>query len=322
MQVAVDHDMLVLAELNPDVIVATESDVRFGQVEQLVDRAAITLGSSGAITACAAAALGMRVALCGVIGDDAAGAMTVELLEAHGVDVSGVIRRELAATGMTVVLTRNSGDRALLTFPGTMGDLRAEDVPSGLLDHARHVHVSSYYLQTGIRQGLAELFDSCRSAGRTTSLDTGWDPDERWVSVLDALHAVDVLLPNVEECTRIGEAAGLDGGVLDVARALHRSSGATIALKLGAEGAAVVSADATSRIHTTPVVPVDTTGAGDNFNAGYLAAMLDGATPSESAARAAACGAISVQGFGGTGRLPGHDEAVALAATYRIEDGR
>ena len=76
-----DLDLLVLAELNPDVLVAAgDVDVRFGQVEQLVENATITLGSSGAITAVAAAAQGLRVAICAVVGDDQVGAWTTDMV--------------------------------------------------------------------------------------------------------------------------------------------------------------------------------------------------------------------------------------------------
>ena len=99
-----DVDLLVLAELNPDVLVSSgDVDVRFGQVEQLVEKATITLGSSGAITACAAAAQGIRVAVCAVVGDDPIGEWTTEQLRGHGVDVSGVIRRPGRQTGMSIV---------------------------------------------------------------------------------------------------------------------------------------------------------------------------------------------------------------------------
>ena len=92
--VAADVDVLVLAELNPDVLVSSGNvEVRFGQVEQLIDNATVTLGSSGAITACAVAAQGLRVAVCAVIGDDPIGEWTVDQLRGHGVDVSGVVRR-------------------------------------------------------------------------------------------------------------------------------------------------------------------------------------------------------------------------------------
>src|SRR5260370_22992439 len=103
--VTMDLDLLVLGELNPDVLVsAGEVDVRFGQVEQLVDNATIALGSSGAITAAAAAAQGLRVAVCAVVGDDPIGAWTTELLAGYRVDVGCVVPRARPHTGLSVVM--------------------------------------------------------------------------------------------------------------------------------------------------------------------------------------------------------------------------
>jgi ribokinase len=317
-RVAVGYDLLVLAELNPDVVVACDGEVRFGQVEQLVDRATITLGSSGAITASAAAAQGLRVALCGVVGDDAVGSMTVELLAAQGVDVSGVVRRSGSATGMTIVLTRTGGDRALLTFPGTMSELRAADLDPAAVASARHVHVSSFFLQTALQPDLDTLFASVRAGGATTSVDPGWDPREQWTQVLALLPKVDVFLPNGAECTRIAAAAGQSAA--DPARALHQL-GPSIAVKLGAEGAALVSAEGAWRVSIHPVEPVDTTGAGDNFDAGFLAGLLDGAEPEQALARGVASGTFAVGGWGGTGRLATREQALELAATLTVEEG-
>ena len=123
------NDVVVLAELNPDVVVTCSEPPRFGQAEQLVDRADITLGSVGAITAAALAAQGVRVGLCAVVGDDRLGELATELVADLGVDVSAVIRRAThAPPAMTVVLSRPDGDRALLTFAGTMAELTADDV--------------------------------------------------------------------------------------------------------------------------------------------------------------------------------------------------
>jgi sugar/nucleoside kinase (ribokinase family) len=307
-------DLLVLGELNPDVVVACASEPAFGQVEQLVDRAGIVLGSSGAITAAAAAAQGVKVSFCGVVGNDALGQLTVDLLATHGVDVSGVVRRDDLPTGLTTVLTRPDGDRALLTFLGTMAALRVEDVNAQQLAVARHVHVSSVFLQRGLQAGLRSLLKTARSGGATTSLDPGWDPDENWTAARDLLGGLDYLLPNAAECRGI---AGVDGTAVEAARALA-GKGPAVAVKLGAEGAALAGPEGVHTIMIEPTVPVDTTGAGDNFNAGFLAARLDGASFPDALARAVASGSIAVTGWGGTGRLASRHEAVAAAARLTV----
>jgi ribokinase len=310
--VANPYDLLVLAELNPDVVVACDEPPRFGQVEQLVERATLTLGSSGAITAAAAAALGLRVGLCGVVGDDDLGSTTVELLRQTGVDVDPVVRRPGMRTGMTVVLTRSDGDRALLTFPGTMAELRGADVPVDALATARHVHVSSFYLQTALQPDLAQLCEQVRERGATTSIDPGWDPAEKWASIGPVLPQVSVLLPNAAECQAIAASLGDSGSLLDSAKTLH-SLGPAIVLKQGAEGASIVDSDGVTSLAGRPVVPVDTTGAGDNFDAGYLSALLEGRDRHAALARGIACGAVSVSGWGGTGALATRHQANELA---------
>lgn len=313
-------DLLVLGELNPDVVVTCEmQDVRFGQVEQLVSNATLTLGSSGAITAAAAAAQGLSVAFCGVVGDDPVGEMTVDMLAGLDVDVSGVARLERRSTGMTVVLSSTSGDRALLTFPGTMGDLKAEDVPARLLERTRHVHTSSFYLQSALQQGIPSLFRSIRARGASTSLDTGWDPKGNWSPVSQVLGTVDYLMPNEQEAIHLSRTLGWIGSVDDVgacSRWLHQH-GPTLIVKLGAAGAMAVDDTGTWSLRIPPVAPVDTTGAGDNFNAGFLTAVLEGESLPTALSRAAATGTFSVGGIGGTGRLASHDEVMIAASALQ-----
>ncbi len=309
---AVDIDVLVLAELNLDVIVQSARPPEFGQVEQRVAGAAITLGSSGAITAAALAALGLRVALCGTVGDDPSGTLVLDALTGLGVDVSAVRRLPGRATGVTVVLTAPDGDRALMTYPGTMSDSTTAAVPRELLERSRHLHLSSIYLQTGLRPGLAQWLAG-RPPGLTVSVDPGWDPDQSWVAVRDVLPNVDFLLPNENECLAIDGEPGTT--VPDAARRLA-ALGPSVVVKQGAAGALVVSDAATEAWSIAAPVrrPVDTTGAGDNFDAGFLAAVLRGADPVAALAAGCACGAISVEGIGGTGRLATADEAARLAA--------
>jgi len=323
--VAATVDLLVLAELNPDVLVAPGSaDLRFGQVEQLVDRAMITLGSSGAITACAAAAQGLSVAVCAVVGDDPVGDLTTGLLRGQGVDVSAVVRRAGWQTGLSVVLTREDGDRAILTYSGTMAELSAADIAPSLLIGARHVHASSYFLQRGLQSDLPGLFAEARAAGATTSLDTGWAPRGEWADVRPALDGVDYLLPNAAECVHLaaalepaaGHRSADESSVHRAAVALRRI-GPTVAVKLGSDGALAAVRDGWVRARGRAVRPVDTTGAGDCFNAGFIAGILDGEAAADAVRRAVACGELAVTGWGGTGRLATRDEALHGAA--RVE---
>src|SRR6185312_14103907 len=163
-------DLVVLGDCNPDVLVLGD-DVTpaFGQQEKLVASMSLVIGGSAAITAVAAARLGLRVALAAAVGADPAGRFMLDQLNAEGVDVGAVVVREDTPTGMTVALSRG-GDRAILTALGAVASLTAADVPAELLAGARHVHASSWFLlQDCLGPGLGALFSAARSAGVMTS---------------------------------------------------------------------------------------------------------------------------------------------------------
>lgn len=303
-------DLLVLGDANPDLVL-TGGDVvpAFGQTERLVDGARLTLGGSGAIMAAGAARLGLRVAFVGVVGSDDPGMLVREHLGARGVDLRGLVVDPRGATGLSVILARTD-DRAILTFPGTIGALRGASVPRALLADARHVHVASYFLQRALAQDLPDLLAQ-RAPGATCSVDPNFDPAGRWDGGLkDLLPRIDVFLPNATEAMAI---AGVD----DATEAARRLAEATpiVVVKDGAHGAIVAADGVVERVGPCRgVVTVDSTGAGDSFDAGFVAARLAGASPLEAAALADACGAASTRAIGGTDAQPTLEEARALAA--------
>ena len=306
-----DVDILVLGEINPDVIVrAADPRPRFGQVERFVDSIDLTIGSSSAIFACGAARLGVRIALVGVVGDDAMGRFMLESLAARGVDVSACRVDETVPTGASVILV-GGADRAILTAPGTVPMLRDEDVPAALLDRARHVHVGHLFLLDALRPRLAERFAAVRRAGATTSLDCNWDPRETWDGGLrEILRRTDVFLPNAEEARRI---AGMDP-VEDAAVEIAAWGPRVVAVKCGADGALAAQPDGTiTRMPAIAVDVVDTTGAGDSFDAGFLVAWLAGRPVRECLAVGVACGSLSACGVGGTAAQPTLAEAEQAA---------
>jgi sugar/nucleoside kinase (ribokinase family) len=286
----------------------------FGQQEKLVDTISLVVGGSAAITAVAAARLGLGVALVATIGADPAGSFMLDQLTRAGVDVGAVVIRDQAPTGMTVALSRG-GDRAILTALGAMTSLTAADVPRALLRRARHVHVSSYFLlEDSLGPGLAGLLAAARDAGATTSLDTNWDPSGRWGDerLSATLAQVDVLLPNEAEALRLSGTDSLDAAAstLTAARA---GTGPRLVVKLGERGVLCVDGPARHRVSLPPVTPTDTTGAGDCFNAGLIAGLLQGLPLPEAAALGCAAGALSTGAPGGTASAPDRPAAARLA---------
>jgi sugar/nucleoside kinase (ribokinase family) len=316
-------DLIVLGDCNPDLVISGEDVTpEFGQAEKLVSSMALMIGGSAAITAVAAARLGLSVALVAAVGDDAAGSLMMSLLAAEGVDTSSVLVRPGLATGMTTVLS-SGADRAILTALGAMTAISAADVPAELLGRARHLHVSSYFLlEEAIGPGLGGLFAAARAAGVTTSLDTNYDPAGRWGDslLLAALDEVGLFLPNEAEALGVAGTPSVESAGLALAR-----RGPSVAIKLGGRGAlcwpgaragAWVGAGGirAMRVAVPTVVPVDTTGAGDCFNAGLIAGLLDGLDLPHAVAVGCAAGAASTAAAGGTGAVVSRLTAFECAA--------
>ncbi|MFG2143313.1 carbohydrate kinase family protein [Streptomyces sp. NPDC048696] len=309
-------DLLVVGDANPDVVLGpVPRDLAYGQREQLVERADLVLGGSAAITACGAARLGLRVAFAGRVGDDPAGAFVRTALAARGVDTSALTTDPELATPLTAVLTHGA-DRAILTAPGCLAATGPQDVPDALLAGVRHVHAGSFFLMPRLARALAAVFARARELGATTSLDTNDDPSGRWDrELLDpVLKVTDQLLPNAAEARALAPDAE---GVAGAAAALARRGPGLVVVKNGAEGALAHDGSRLSTASAVPVEPLDTVGAGDSFDAGFLAAVLRGLALPDALAVACACGSLSARGRGGTAAQPTWDEAVGCAPVNR-----
>jgi sugar/nucleoside kinase (ribokinase family) len=304
--VAADLDLLVLGDANPDLVLRGGDVVpAFGQAEHLVDAATLTLGGSGAILAHGAAKLGLRVGICAVVGDDLFGRFVREALGSVGVQTEGLVTDPSTPTGVTVVLSGDD-DRAILTSPGTIAGLREDLIDAELLGRTRHVHVSSYYLQGALVPSLPGIFDRLHDAGISTSLDPNWDPAEQWDGgLLDLLHKTDVFLPNRMEATRMAHTSDLESAVRSLA-----ARAKVVVVKNGDRGAIACSGDALLTSQVVPTSTVDTTGAGDSFDAGFLAGWLGGEPLERALDIANACGALSTRAMGGIEAQPTMAEAL------------
>lgn len=297
-------DILVAGEINPDLIVSGNVIPEFGQVEKLVDSATLAMGSSSAIFACGAARLGLKVAFIGVCGEDVFGQFMLDEMSKRNVDVKHVIVRKDGQTGLSVILSRQS-DRAILTHTGLIAELRASDIGDDLLLQSRHLHVASYFLQTKLQPELSDLFKRARSFGLTTSLDTNYDPSEKWPGVNELLAVTNVFLPNEAEAKSLTGAENAD----EAADRLKVRVEA-LAIKLGKDGALGLSMGQRVRVKSIPVNVVDTVGAGDSFDAGFIFGYLNDWELEKSVRLACVCGALSTERAGGTNGQPTLDEAM------------
>ena len=311
-----EYDLLVIGDVNADLILSGDDPVPvFGQVEKLVDDGVLTVGGSSAIAAGGAARLGLRTACVGVVGDDSLGAWLRSTLEERGVDVSAFRVDPSRSTGITVVLAdRARDDRAILSALGAASTLSCDDVDRDAIGRSRHVHCGAYFLQPRLHEGLAGLFAGARAAGSTCSLDSNWDPAGTWDGGLPAvLEQCDLFLPNEAEAlaiTRCGE--------VGAAAACLAARVPTVAVKRGAAGGLVRRSERTMCATPPKVDPVDSTGAGDSFNAGYLFGFLNGWPAERCLPLAVACGTLSTRGLGGVELQPSLDEARQLASTIQV----
>ena len=288
-------DIAIAGEINLDLILYGLPQVMTVERELIASDFKITLGSSSAILAHNLAVLGSRVGFLTKAGSDEHGTIALARLSESGVDMSRVVRDSSLATGVTVLL--NHGPRRrILTYLGAMSEVRVRDLDLDYLKSARHFHLSSLFLQRGLSPDLPELFRELKKAGMTTSLDTNDDPEDRWDGILDELlDYVDILLPNEAEACRIAHSNTLDEALAALAPRIP-----CIAVKCGVRGSVVQSGDKLARIPPISVTPIDTIGAGDSFNAGFLFGWLQGLSPEICAAAGNITGALSTLRAGGT----------------------
>ncbi len=291
--------VLVAGDANLDLVLRGDVVPRFGQAEQLLAAADLVLGSSAGICASGLARLGVDTALVARVGGDVFGARTRELLAQAGVATDAVRVVADEPTGVSVILSAPD-DRAILTLTGALAALTADEVLAASAD-ATHLHVASYFLVPTLAAALPAVLDAVRARGVTTSLDTNWDPAERWAGVGDCLPHLDLLLPNASEAVALARALGDDpADAIEAAKALA-ARGPVVVVKDGAAGGFAVVGDDVVRGAGLTLEVVDTTGAGDSFDAGFLAAWLEGRPLAEAVRWAAVAGSLSTRGAGGTG---------------------
>ena len=289
-------DVTIAGEINLDLILYGLPEVMPLERELLADDFRLTLGSSSAILAHNLAALGVSVGFITRLGDDPLGSIALQRLAEKGVDVACVKRVSGGpSTGVTILLN-HQGKRHILTYPGAMFEMSAADLDMPYLASGRHFHLSSLFLHKALQPDLPRIFRQLKAEGLTLSLDTNDDPEDRWDGVLDELLGlVDIFLPNEDEACRISGKTDAESAIEALAKRVP-----LVAVKCGRRGALVEAAGRRWHVPAETVAPVDTIGAGDSFDAGFLAAWLRGEAPEACAAFGNRTAALSILRPGGT----------------------
>src|ERR1700719_4968143 len=225
-------DVTIAGELNLDLILSGLPEQLSPERELLADGMMLTLGSSSAIVAHNLATLGSRVGFQSRIGDDSLGQIALDRLRQSGVDVSRVHSVPgTITTGLTVILQHGAW-RNILTYAGTIAETSWQDLDLDALADSRHFHLSSYYLQRGLRPRVGELFQFLKSKGLTISLDNNDDPEDCWGDLHEVLRYVDVFMPNEREACKAAGTTDLEAAIRKLSELVP-----LVVVKLGRQGA-------------------------------------------------------------------------------------
>jgi sugar/nucleoside kinase (ribokinase family) len=276
-----------------DVLARPVTEIPEGQGGALVEEIRATAAGTAGGTALTLAKLGARTRSAGAIGTDALGDLLVTLLEQGGVDTTMLVRRTDAQTSASVLPIRPNGDRPAFHVIGANASYTPADVDRAALAEADHLHLGGPEFMGG--EPAAEILRAARESNTTTSVDllAPGDPGVlEWIGA--ALPHVDYLLPNDEQL--LGFTGETD--LVVAARALIARGVGVVAVTRGAQGAVVVDADAVVEIPAYAVTPVDTTGCGDAFSAGFVVGRTLGRDLADAARLGCAAASLVAGGLG------------------------
>lgn len=300
-------DIMLAGELNVDVIVRGLKQAPVFGKEILCSDYEELPGSSTGNSACVAASLGLKTAIFSRLGQDRFGDIVLGALRKYGIETKFIDISDRYRTGVTISLS-NDKDRAMVTYFGdTVNAFEAHEIPLEAAG-ARHIHIPSFYLHPKAQPGLAQTFERAHALGMSTSLDAGWDESGNWREYLDqTLAHTDFFFPNESETEAITGCSDPAKGAMELA-----ALGCNVVVKCGGTGS-YYCAKHSKDVKLVPAYKtklVETTGAGDSFDSGFLYAFLKGKGIEDCLKMGNAVGALSVQRAGGVANCPTLEEAL------------
>jgi len=303
-------DVICLGIMVADVLARPVKRLPARGTLDVVERMELHTGGCAVNTGIALAKLGVRTAVMGKVGEDGFGDYIINTLHRYHIDTAGVLRDRVANTSATMVMIGPDGERSFIHYLGANAELRAVDIDLALAARGRILHIAGHNLMSKFDGAdAATILQAARQRGVATSLDTAWDSTGRWFSLIEpCLPHIDYFVPSFEEASRI---AGRSDPA-EVARFFLDYGMKLVALKMGDQGCYVTDGHEAVRLLAYSVTPVDTTGAGDAFAAGFLAGIIQGWDLERTARFANAVGAMCVTAIGATSGVKSLDETMAF----------
>ncbi len=265
-----------------------------------LDAVPVLPGGDAANVSQVMARLGIKTALATKIGNDAFAHIVYKIVKQSGVNMRCVSMDASLKTSISVVLVNKQGDRSFLFLPGSIQELKLEDINPAAVRQARHVNLGSFFAHPYLdKSGARELFKMAKENGATTSADvthdsygTGFD------GIRSSLEYLDYFIPSYTE----GKYLTGESDPERIADVIIREakSDITVVIKMGEDGCFYKSRGRCGRIPCYKTKAVDTTGAGDNFVAGFLTGLINGWELEEGLEFANAVAGFSVQRLGAT----------------------
>ncbi len=304
---------LVIGDLNVDVIVSGAPQLPVLGHEIPCEDVQTVMGGAASIFACRLAQLGSEVDILGKIGADVNGDISLKNLRSSGVGTGKVKVLDDFKTGVTISLTYQK-NRALVTYMKGFDSLTGADIDPKIFAEYNHLHISSIYILRNFISSVSAVFSEAKKRGLTTSLDTNADPLNKYAYVDDILGHVDIFFPNDKEAKAITKTGSVHA-------ALERLSAKVpmVVIKRGGKGAMGRHDGKTVKVKPYSIKPVDTTGAGDCFDAGFVYSFLHKKRNfKESVEFANALGALSCLYVGGAEKRLRETDVQAFVAQRRM----
>ncbi|MDF2542901.1 MAG: iolC 1 [Herbinix sp.] len=292
-------DVFVYGDVNIDIVIPGVEHLPLPGQEDVVNTMNTYVGGGAALFTLGLGKLGLSPVFQGSLGDDIYGKYIIEEFEAKHVDCSLINTSTIHKTGISISFT-NEKDRSFLTYRGTNDELSLSKIEISNVIKARHIHVTGYAGSKNHDSYLRLLQQIKEKDEVTVSFDIGWDDSGEWYEGIYQLFPyIDVLFMNETEAVHYGRRDTFREAMYDFAKYCPMP-----VIKLGKQGSIALVDGNEYRANPYSVIAVDTTGAGDSFNAGFIYGYLRGKSVEECLKFGNACGALSVTAYGGNAGFP------------------